>query len=81
MRNVWLFSVLNIWRLTWIFAASFMPSLQGSATYTSDPSSIPASQIVGPFTASAERFNGRGAMIGVAAMLVIETIRGGPLLA
>lgn len=61
--------------------ASFMPTLQGSATYESDPTTIPKSQIVGPFTEQAEMFNGRGAMIGMASILIIETIRGGPLFA
>ena len=36
-------------------------------------------QELGPFTAKAEMLNGRAAMIGFAALLVIEVVKGSPL--
>lgn len=36
-------------------------------------------QSIGPFTPAAEMLNGRAAMIGFAALLAIEVVRGAPL--
>eukprot|EP00239_Pterosperma_sp_CCMP1384_P005011 CAMPEP_0197846392 /NCGR_PEP_ID=MMETSP1438-20131217/3143_1 /TAXON_ID=1461541 /ORGANISM="Pterosperma sp., Strain CCMP1384" /LENGTH=181 /DNA_ID=CAMNT_0043458021 /DNA_START=68 /DNA_END=613 /DNA_ORIENTATION=- len=57
--------------------ATFMPAMQGANDYTSDPKSISTS---GPFSADAEKLNGRAAMIGMVAMLATEAIKGGALL-
>jgi hypothetical protein len=50
-------------------AASFVPLLQPNSQ----------NQELGPFTAKAEMLNGRAAMIGFAALLVIELVKGSPL--
>lgn len=47
-------------------AASLIPLMSGSAT----------DEKFGPLTPAAEKLNGRAAMIGFAAMLVIEAVRG-----
>merc|ERR1719164_96187 len=61
-----------------VFAiASFMPSMQGASDYTSDPRTIAP---FGAFNAKAEMTNGRGAMVGLAAMLVIESVTGQALI-
>lgn len=57
--------------------ASFMPLFQGAEGYNAKPKSVDGR--TGPFTADAEMMNGRGAMIGLAAMLLIEGAMGGPL--
>lgn len=49
-------------------AASLAPAFQGSK-----------GQTLGPLTPGAEMINGRAAMIGFAAMLIIEAVRGQPL--
>ena len=46
------------------------------AAYTSDPASRPQ---WGPFTLKGEQTNGRAAMIGIAAMLLIESMTNAPL--
>eukprot|EP00955_Chlamydomonas_euryale_P046431 353425-Chlamydomonas_euryale.AAC.3 len=53
-----------------ITVASLVPFLQGSKN----------NQTVGPWRPSAELLNGRAAMIGFAAMLVLESISGHALL-
>ena len=46
------------------------------AAYTSDPASRPQ---FGPFTLKGEQTNGRAAMIGIASMLLIESLTHAPL--
>lgn len=53
-----------------VIAASFAPLLKNSA---------PSSESFGPFTAAAEKLNGRAAMIGFAALVGIELVRGSAL--
>lgn len=53
-----------------IIAASFAPLLNNAK---------PESESFGPFNAAAERLNGRAAMIGIAALLVIEWFKGAAL--
>ena len=61
-----------------VFAlASFMPDMQAAAEYSSDPRTIAP---FGAFNAKAEMWNGRGAMIGLASMLVIESVTGSALI-
>eukprot|EP00239_Pterosperma_sp_CCMP1384_P005092 CAMPEP_0197847342 /NCGR_PEP_ID=MMETSP1438-20131217/5748_1 /TAXON_ID=1461541 /ORGANISM="Pterosperma sp., Strain CCMP1384" /LENGTH=183 /DNA_ID=CAMNT_0043459231 /DNA_START=87 /DNA_END=638 /DNA_ORIENTATION=+ len=60
-----------------ITLASFMPNMQGATEYTSNPDSVITS---GPFTADAEKLNGRAAMLGMVAMLATEYIKGGALI-
>lgn len=58
--------------------ASFMPSLQG-ADHGSDPATMPRRKVPGPFNPEAELLNGRLAALGFVAMMVTETLKGGPL--
>jgi len=60
-----------------ITLASFMPSMQNTGDYKSNPAT--KSSFPGPFTPSAEMLNGRAAMIGMAALLAVEALKGGPL--
>ena len=60
-----------------ITLASFMPSMQNAADYNANPASLGKSN--GPWTTSAEMTNGRGAMVGLVAMLLVEKLVGGPL--
>eukprot|EP00959_Pyramimonas_sp_CCMP1952_P215420 4507189-Pyramimonas_sp.AAC.1 len=60
-----------------VTAATYFPSAQGSNSYTSDPNTLD----IGLFTPEAERVNGRGAMIGILAIMVLETLKGGALFA
>lgn len=57
--------------------ATFIPSFN-SVTYTADPKT--KKEVFGPFNEGAELFNSRAAMIGIAAMLAIESVKGGPLI-
>jgi len=59
--------------------ASFMPDMQGTGDYTSDPKSLGTG--TGPFTTDAETLNGRAAMLGLVGLLAVESITGGALLA
>jgi hypothetical protein len=52
-------------------AASFAPLLAGKG---------PAAESLGPFTAKAEMLNGRAAMLGFAALVAIEALKGGSAL-
>jgi Chlorophyll A-B binding protein len=52
-----------------IIVASLVPAFLGKKN----------NEAIGPLTPSAELINGRGAMIGFAAMLVIEAVKGSPL--
>jgi hypothetical protein len=49
---------------------------QGASSYTADPKTLGD---IGLFTAAAERTNGRAAMVGIAAMLTLETLKGSAL--
>jgi hypothetical protein len=60
-----------------ITLASFMPNMQATDEYTANPASLGKSN--GPWTTSAEMTNGRGAMVGLVAMLLVEKAIGGPL--
>jgi hypothetical protein len=60
-----------------ITLASFMPNMQNAGDYTANPASLGKSN--GPWTTSAEMTNGRGAMVGLVAMLLVEKLVGGPL--
>ena len=60
-----------------ITLASFMPNMQNADDYTANPASLGKSN--GPWTTSAEMTNGRGAMVGLVAMLLVEKAIGGPL--
>ena len=51
-------------------AASFVPLLSGKG---------PAAETFGPFNAKAEMLNGRAAMLGFAALVVIEAVKGSAL--
>ena len=51
-------------------AASFAPLLSNT---------LPESESLGPFTAAAEKLNGRAAMIGFAALVAIEAVKGSAL--
>lgn len=62
--------------VAFVTAATYFPSAQGASSYTSDPETLGN---IGLFTAAAERTNGRAAMLGVAAMLTLETLKGGAL--
>jgi hypothetical protein len=53
-----------------VIAASFAPLLQNVK---------PASETFGPFNAKAEMLNGRAAMLGFAALIVIEAVKGSAL--
>ena len=60
-----------------ITLASFMPNMQNADDYTANPASLGKSN--GPWTTSAEMTNGRGAMVGLVAMLLVEKFVGGPI--
>jgi hypothetical protein len=60
-----------------ITLASFMPNMQNADDYTANPASLGKSN--GPWTTSAEMTNGRGAMVGLVAMLLVEKLVGGPI--
>ena len=56
----------------------FNPTAQARrGAYTAEPRSLGD---IGLFTAAAERTNGRWAMLGVAAMLAAESVKGSALL-
>merc|ERR1712037_797091 len=55
--------------------ASFMPSIQGSTEYTSNPNSLPG-QNEATFNPDAEKLNGRTAMMGLMGILVVESLKG-----
>lgn len=59
-----------------ITLASFMPNLQATDEYAADPKSI---KPAGPWTIDAERANGRGAMVGLVSMIILEKVIGGPI--
>mmetsp|Transcript_27137 Transcript_27137/g.92665 ORF Transcript_27137/g.92665 Transcript_27137/m.92665 type:complete len:184 (+) Transcript_27137:69-620(+) len=58
--------------------ATFMPSMQRTDDYRSNPTTIPNPP--GPFTPEAEKLNGRAAMIGLVGMLAVEGAMGHALL-
>ena len=60
-----------------ITLASFMPNMQNADDYTANPASLGKSN--GPWTTSAEMTNGRGAMVGLVSMLLVEKLVGGPI--
>ena len=60
-----------------ITLASFMPNMQNTTEYKANPATFKS--IERPFTVEAERTNGRGAMVGLVAMLLVEKAIGGPL--
>ena len=60
-----------------ITLASFMPNMQNADDYNANPASLGKSN--GPWTTSAEMTNGRGAMVGLVAMLLVEKLVGGPI--
>ena len=60
-----------------ITLASFMPNMQNAEDYNANPASLGKSN--GPWTTSAEMTNGRGAMVGLVSMLLVEKLVGGPL--
>ena len=60
-----------------ITLASFMPNMQNADEYTANPASLGKAE--GPWTTSAEMTNGRGAMVGLVAMLLVEKAIGGPV--
>ena len=60
-----------------ITLASFMPNMQNADDYTANPASLGKSN--GPWTTSAEMTNGRGAMVGLVSMLLVEKLIGGPI--
>jgi hypothetical protein len=53
-----------------------MPNLQATDEYAADPKSI---KPAGPWTIDAERANGRGAMVGLVSMIILEKVIGGPI--
>ncbi len=53
-----------------IIAATFVPLLQNIS---------PSAEVFGPFNAAAEKLNGRAAMIGFAALVAIEAVKGSAL--
>jgi hypothetical protein len=59
-----------------ITLASFMPNMQNSNDYKADPKTLKSGK---PWTVDAERANGRGAMVGLVSMLVLEKVIGGPI--
>merc|ERR1712222_35683 len=61
-----------------ITMASFMPSIQGSTDYTSNPNSVPG-QDEATFNPDAEKLNGRVAMLGLMGILAVESLKGGAL--
>ena len=60
-----------------ITLASFMPNMQNADDYNANPASLGKSN--GPWTTSAEMTNGRGAMVGLVSMLLVEKLVGGPI--
>jgi hypothetical protein len=60
-----------------ITLASFMPNMQNADDYNANPASLGKSN--GPWTTSAEMTNGRGAMVGLVSMLLVEKMIGGPI--
>jgi hypothetical protein len=60
-----------------ITLASFMPNMQNAGDYTANPASLGKAE--GPWTTSAEMTNGRGAMVGLVSMLLLEKAIGGPI--
>ena len=60
-----------------ITLASFMPNMQNTDEYKANPATFKS--IERPFTVEAERTNGRGAMVGLVAMFIVEKIIGGPI--
>jgi hypothetical protein len=54
-----------------------MPNMQNADDYNANPASLGKSN--GPWTTSAEMTNGRGAMVGLVAMLLVEKLVGGPI--
>jgi len=65
-----------------IAVASFMPKLQSYAV-SANPAwnkGQATGYDFGPFKVASEQLNSRAAMVGIAAMLVIEGLKGGPLL-
>ena len=61
-----------------ITLASFMPNMQNADDYNANPASLGKSN--GPWTTSAEMTNGRGAMVGLVALLIAEKFTGGAAL-
>ena len=59
-----------------ITLASFMPNMQASEEYSANPETLKPS---GPWTIGAERTNGRGAMVGLVSMILLEKVIGGPI--
>ena len=57
--------------------ASFMPNMQAAEDYSANPETFDGR--FGPFSAGAEKLNGRAAMIGMLGMLVIEGAKGSAL--
>ena len=60
-----------------ITLASFMPNMQNTDEYKANPATFKS--IERPFTVEAERTNGRGAMVGLVAMFIVEKLIGGPI--
>jgi hypothetical protein len=60
-----------------IAAASFAPTLRGG---DADPRNLKDEDIPRPMTAKAEVFNSRVAMVGIAAIIVQETVKGQALI-
>ena len=60
-----------------ITLASFMPNMQNTDEYKANPTTF--KNIERPFTVEAERTNGRGAMVGLVAMFIVEKLIGGPI--
>ena len=54
-----------------------MPNMQNADDYNANPASLGKSN--GPWTTSAEMTNGRGAMVGLVSMLLVEKMIGGPI--
>ena len=59
-----------------ITLASFMPNMQNAEDYKANPETLKPGA---PWTIDAERANGRGAMVGLVSMLLLEKVIGGPL--
>lgn len=59
-----------------ITLASFMPNMQNTDEYKANPETLKPSA---PWTIDAERANGRGAMVGLVSMLILEKVIGGPI--
>merc|ERR1711923_15282 len=61
-----------------ITLATFMPTLQSSTEYNSNPASMQSAKS-GLFNVDAEKLNGRAAMLGIVAILATEAIKGSAL--